>query len=97
MTIVPFLQRVNQLILNPIILLLFVLAFIYFVWGVVRFLSTNSGDKSSTRIEARNSIMWGLIGMTIMFSVYGIIGFVLDTFDIRDSVNSNQNSAQFLR
>ncbi len=97
MTIVPFLQRVNQLILNPIIFLLFTLAFVYFVWGVIRFLSTNNGDKSNTRIEARNSILWGIVGMVIMFSVYGIVGFILDTFDIRDSVNSNENTSQFLR
>jgi hypothetical protein len=82
LTIIPFLHRVSDLILNPIILLLFSLSFVYFAYGVVRFLSTNAGDKSSTRVEARNSIMWGIIGMTIMFSVYGILNFVLATFGI---------------
>jgi len=46
------------------------------------FLKTDAGDKGATRIEARSSIMWGIVGMVIMFSVYGIILFVLNTFGI---------------
>ncbi len=82
MTIVPFLYRVNNLILNPIILLMFGVSFVYFIYGIIRFLSVDAGDKGSSRIEARNSIMWGIIGMTVMFSVYGLIRFVLATFGV---------------
>jgi hypothetical protein len=80
MTIVPFLNRVNQVILNPLILLAFSVAFLYFFYGFVKYLSLEAGDKS--RDEARNAIMWGIVGMVIMFSVYGIIKFVLATFGI---------------
>lgn len=79
MTIITFLNKFNYYILNPIIILMFTLALLYFIYGVVRFLSTNDGDKGNTRIEARNSIMWGIIGMVIMFSVYGIITAILKT------------------
>jgi len=82
MTIVDFLYRVNKFILNPIILLAFSLAFLYFIYGIVKFLSSDASDKSTTRGEARSSILWGLVGMVIMFSVYGLIGFVLSTFGI---------------
>lgn len=80
MTIVPFLYNVNRLILNPLILLMFGLAFVYFIYGGIRFLSAEPGDKS--RIEARDSMMWGIVGMVIMVSVYGLIRFVLGTFGI---------------
>ncbi len=79
-TIVPFLQKLNSVILNPIIELLFALAFIYFIYGIVKFLSLESGDKA--REEAKNAIWWGIVGMVIMFSVYGIIWFVIGTFGI---------------
>ena len=82
LTIIPFLNRVNNLILNPLIKLAFAVSFVIFIYGIVRFLSVDSGDKSTTRAEARNSIMWGMVGMLIMFSVYGIIHFVLGTFGI---------------
>lgn len=83
MTIIPFLNRVNQIILNPLILLMFSLALVYFIYGIVKFLSLEAGDKA--RDEARKSIMWGLVGMVVMFSVYGLIRFVLDTFGIAPS------------
>lgn len=82
-TIVPFLLKVNKVILNPIISLLFALAFVYFIYGIIKFLSLEPGDKA--REEARSAMLWGIIGMVIMFSVYGIIHFVLGTFGIQES------------
>jgi len=81
MTIVPFLYKVSNLILNPAILLLFAVSTAYFVYGIVKFLSLDPGDASS-RKEARNAIIWGIVGMVVMFSVYGLIRFVLTTFGI---------------
>jgi len=80
-----FLNRVNDLILNPIILLLFALSFVYFVYGIVKFLRSDADDKGTNRTEARSSILWGLVGMLIMFSVYGIIKFVLASFGIENA------------
>lgn len=83
MTVIPFLNRVNEIILNPLILLMFSLALVYFAYGVLKFLSLEAGDKA--RDEARKAIMWGIVGMVVMFSVYGLIRFVLDTFGIAPS------------
>lgn len=94
MTIVPFLNRVNDLILNPLILLAFSLAFVYFIYGIFKFLSLEAGDK--TRKEAQDAILYGIIGMVIMFSVYGIIKFVLATFGISESEDSLKTAGQFI-
>ena len=59
---------------------MFSLSFVYFIYGIVKFLALDVSDAS--RKEARNSIWWGIVGMVIMFSVYGIIRFVLATFGI---------------
>ena len=84
MTIVPFLYRVNDLILNPLILLAFGLSLVYFVYGVIKFLSLEAGDKSKK--EAQDAILWGMVGMGIMFSVFGIIRFVLATVGVNPTV-----------
>ena len=84
MTIVPFLYRVNDLILNPLILLAFGLSLVYFVYGVIKFLSLEAGDKSKK--EAQDAILWGMVGMVIMFSVFGIIRFVLATVGVNPTV-----------
>ena len=95
MTIVPFLNRVNDVILNPLILLAFSLAFLYFFYGIVKFLSLDGGDK--TRKEAQDAILYGIIGMVIMFSVYGIIKFVLATFGIAENDDSLKTAGQFIK
>lgn len=82
MTIVPFLHNVNKIILNPLIALMFALSFLYFAYGAVRFLSSDAGDKGSTRKEARDSMIWGIVGMVVMFSVYGLIRFVLSSIGV---------------
>jgi hypothetical protein len=87
MTIVPFLQQVSGLILNPIILLLFALSFLYFVYGVFKYLSVDASDTGGKREEARDAIIWGIVGMVIMFSVYGIINFILTSFGIPSPSN----------
>ncbi len=43
----------------------------------------DSADKD--RIEARNAIMWSIVGMIVMFSVYGLIQFTLLTFGVAPS------------
>ena len=86
MTIIPFLNRVNEFILNPLILLAFGLSLVYFIYGIVRFLQLEAGDKS--RKEAQDAIIWGIVGMVIMFSVYGIIRFVLATFGVTPAPNA---------
>ena len=83
MDIVPFLHKVNGLILNPVIGLLFGLSSVYFIYGLVRLLSMDAADKS--RKEAQDAILWGIVGMTIMFSVFGLIHFILATFGISNS------------
>ena len=85
MSIVQFLNRVNQLILNPVILLAFAVSFIYFIYGIIKFLSVDAGDEGQSRAEYQRSIFWGIIGMAIMFSVYGIIKIVLATFGVSTS------------
>ena len=89
MTIVPFLSRVNAYILNPIILLLFAVSVIYFIYGIVKFLSTGAEGVDKSRKEAQGAILWGLVGMVIMFSVYGLIRFVLDTFGVEPTTQIN--------
>ncbi len=81
LTIIPFLHRVNALILNPLIELAFGLSLVYFIYGVIKFLTLDASADES-RKKARDAIMWGIVGMVIMFSVFGIIKFVLATFGI---------------
>jgi hypothetical protein len=72
-----FLGKVVVQIINPIILLLAASAFIVFLWGVYEFVA-NAGDETK-RKDGRRAIMWGLIGLVIIFGAYGIINLALAT------------------
>ena len=75
-----FLAKVVVEIINPIILLLAASAFIVFLWGMFEFIR-NAGNETE-RIKGREAILWGLVGLVIIFGAYGIINFALGTFNL---------------
>ena len=76
------LSKLNKLIINPIILLGFMVALIIFFFGVAKFLYSPGEDKS--REDGKRAIMYGVVGMFIMFSVFGLIHLVLNTLGLND-------------
>lgn len=75
-----FLGKVVVQIINPLILLLAAAAFVVFLWGVFEFIA-HSGDEAK-RAEGKSAILWGLVGLVIIFGAYGIINLALGTFGI---------------
>lgn len=71
-------------IVNPLIVLLFGAAFLVFLWGVLKFVRNANNEEA--RKEGGKHIFWGVIGIFIMLSVYGILRMVLNTFGIDTSV-----------
>ena len=75
-----FLKKVVTEIVNPIILLLSAVAFVLFIWGVFEFVA-HAGDETK-RTEGKRAIMWGIVGLVIIFGAYGILNIALGTFGI---------------
>ncbi len=72
------LDKVVTYIVNPVILLVFAAGFAIFMYGLLEFMwNLNSGEASK---EGKRHMMWGLVGMFIMVSVYGILRIIDDTF-----------------
>ena len=80
MAISEFLNKVNQFILNPLILLAFAIALLVFFWGIFQFILSQTTDTN--RDEGKRKIFWGLFGMFVMDSAYGLIRLILGTFGI---------------
>ncbi|HEY4487039.1 MAG TPA: hypothetical protein VJB70_04920 [Candidatus Paceibacterota bacterium] len=72
--------KINQFIVNPIIGLLFAVALIMFLWGVVEFIFR--ADSDIARENGKRHMLWGIFGMFIMFAVFAIMRIIVDTFDI---------------
>lgn len=77
---VTFLNKVNNLIINPIIILAFAVALLVFFFGILQFITSETAD--SKRALGLKKITYGALGMFVMFSAYGLIRLVLSTFDI---------------
>jgi len=80
MTIVPLLKKIDTFILNPIIGLAFAVATLVFLFGIFQFIMSETADNA--RETAKKKILYGLLGMFIMSSAYGLIHIVLGTFGI---------------
>jgi hypothetical protein len=82
MSIATFLNKINAAILNPLISLAFAIATLVFVFGLVEFIRSETSDKN--REAGKKKILYGLLGMFIMFSAYGLIHLILGTFGIQN-------------
>ena len=63
-------------ILTPIVTLLFALAIILFIWGIVEFLIYS--DNEEKKSIGKRHMVWGIIGLAIMIAVNGIVWMLVN-------------------
>lgn len=69
-------------LLNTVVVpVIFTLAFAAFIWGVVNYFFLHGSDEGK-RAEGRQFIIWGIIGMVVLFSVWGFVNILLSTLGI---------------
>ena len=81
-TVSNLLVKITDNIIAPILGLMFLYAFVVFVWGVYRMIA-EAGD-SGAREKGQQNVMYGVIGMVIMLSAYGIIRLIAGTIGVDD-------------
>lgn len=64
-------------IVYPLIGLMFAVAVVVFAYGVLQLVF--KGDDTAARDQAKASILYGVLGMFIMVSAWGIIYFISNT------------------
>ncbi|PCI20191.1 hypothetical protein COB64_02675 [Candidatus Wolfebacteria bacterium] len=77
-TVGSILFKVSEL-LNTIIPILITLAVIYFIYGVIQYVTAKDEDKQA---EARKVIVSGIIGIFVIVSIWGLVSLVARTFGI---------------
>lgn len=73
------LGRIEHAIIDPLILLAFVVALIVFFWGIVKFINGSGNGDTTAMNDGKANMIWGVVGMTIMVSAYGILEIVNGT------------------
>lgn len=84
-TIEELVQRIIELVINPLIMLLMVVGTVVFLWGLVEFLM--SPDNEEKRSTGKQHMMWGIIGLFLMASAWGIVYVLCDFFGTCDIIS----------
>ena len=71
---------ITGIINDSIIPLIFALAVVSFVWGTVQFFILNAEDEKK-REQGRQFMIWGVVALAVMLSVWGLVGILRSTFD----------------
>lgn len=87
-TALNIISKINQLIINPIILLLFAIALVFFIWGVFEYLWKSRTEPAAITAGSKH-IGWGLLGMFIMVSVFGFLQVLLNSIPVDSNTRDN--------
>jgi hypothetical protein len=58
----------------------FTLCLIYFSWGVAKYLKNSDSAKASE--QAKNVMLWGLVGLFVAVSIWGIVSLLRNELQI---------------
>ncbi len=72
------------MISNSIIPLLFALALAFFIWGVIKF--TVADTESKEKQKGKDFMIWGIIALFVMVSVWGLVNVLNLTFGVRNVI-----------
>ena len=64
---------------QSIVPFLFAVTIVVFFWGMIKFIFT---DDASERETGKQFMLWGIIGLTVMFCVWGLVYILSQTFGV---------------
>jgi protein-S-isoprenylcysteine O-methyltransferase Ste14 len=62
--------------LGALVYIVMSLGLLVFLWGIVQYVIAGSDDKKDA---AKHVMLWGIIGLFVMSTVWGIVGLLKDT------------------
>lgn len=69
-----------QRIIGYVIPILIAVALIMFINGVIKYIT--AGADETKRAEARNTMLYGIIGLFVIVAVWGLVDVIARTFDV---------------
>lgn len=71
------------MVVKPLVALLIGLALLYFLWGIITYIK--GGDNEKKHSEGRQMMIWGIIALFVMVSVWGLVSILTGTFQFDNS------------
>lgn len=70
------------LIKSSVIPLLFAIAVVMFIWGAIKFFLIGA-DDAEKKVKGKQFMLWGIIALAVMISIWGLVKILGETFEIR--------------
>lgn len=70
---------ITQIINGVLVPMIFAIAFLVFIWGVVQAFLLKDEEA---REKGKSYILWGVIAMFVMASVWGLVNILIGTFNL---------------
>lgn len=85
-TFQDYLNYIVCVINGSVIPLIFTLAVVMFIWGVIKFFIINA-DEEAKRAQGKQYMLWGIIALAVMISIWGLVNIFGVTFNFpRDTL-----------
>ena len=70
-------------ILNQVVILLIGFAVVFFLYGILKYIT--AGEDEERRNKMKNLMIYGIIGLFVMISFWGIVNILVNTFELNTS------------
>lgn len=83
-TLADLFNFLSCLLYTNVVPLLITAAVVVFMWGVTQYIL--NADDSTKRSEGRSFIVWGLVALFVIVSVWGLVAVLQNTFGLEGAV-----------
>src|SRR3989338_10536882 len=66
--------------LSQAVIILVALAVVFFLYGILKYIT--AGDDEEKRGKMKNVMIYGIIGLFVMISFWGIVNILINTFEL---------------
>ncbi len=70
---------ITNIINDAVIPLIFAVAVVMFIWGVLQYVIQ---DSEEAKTKGKDFMIWGIIGLTVMVSIWGLVSILATTFGV---------------
>ena len=81
-----FFEKIKSIFDTTLIPLAFFIALASFFWGVAKYIRAES--SGTAKAEARNFLVWGVVALFVISTLWGIVKLIQKEFGINDNPES---------
>ncbi len=79
------------LVMNRLVGIAIIIALFWFIWGLMSYIQTDSGDGDKGRDKGRERMIMGTIAFFVIVSIWGLVRFLQNSFGLAGSSGNLRN------